>query len=106
MYYWCVHVLSCLYDLLILHYIIVCITGGWVLVVGSRVGGASTCQSVVTVGDHGQRAGYILGPLHTEGQRKPSELMRGKGPHPIILSLHTPGLRGRRGDTPTQKPGR
>ena len=38
--------------------------------VGSRVGGASACQSVVTVSDHGQRAGYVLGPLDTEGQRR------------------------------------
>ena len=52
---------QCLYDLSIsfycialLYVLLVC-----VLVVGSRAGGASACQSVVTVSDHGQRARYI-----------------------------------------------
>ena len=54
-----------------------------VLVVGKGVGGALVCQSVVTVGDHGQRAGCLLGTLPKADQQK--HVVGGMSPCPVIV---------------------
>ena len=85
-------IFTCLFihvhDLLVLYYCMYY----WCVCAGGWEGGRWSLglQSVVTVGDHGQRAGYILELLHTEGQRGPECWQietRGTGPCPIISLL-------------------